>query len=268
MSLLTATLFLAGFVGIAHVDRVQALVIAPRISLGSSTSSLNWAGYAVVSNDGSVSAAYGSLVVPSLSCSRGTTYVALWVGIDGYNDSTVEQTGVLGECSHGAAVYSAWYEFYPASPVYCSSSKCPVKPGDHLYESVIYSASTNSFTTTLVDYGSSGSNVEWTYASPPTTVLGALRNSAEWIAERPAIANSLTTLANFGTAYYGQDYTSVEHTNYATVGGVTGAISSFNYVEITMVNYSGKILAAPSSLTSDGTSFSVAYLTSSNFHNK
>ena len=224
---------------------------APRIPL-TMGNSLNWAGYADVVEHGTVTAANGSFVVPTLTCSNKQAYVALWVGIDGYNDSTVEQTGVLGQCSHGAASYSAWYEFYPTSPVYSSNA---VKAGDVINASVTYN--NGAFTTTIYDKSQG-----WTYTSPPTVVSGARRSSAEWITERPAIGNHLTTLADFGTASYGYDYTGLSGTNFATIGGTTGQISSFNNAAITMVSggHRSSTLASPSLLSTDGTSsFYVAY---------
>jgi hypothetical protein len=249
--LLVIAVFLIG--GLALINTTAASITAPRIALGA-TESLNWAGYAVVVQQGEVNAAYGSWIVPTISCGKQTTYAAFWVGIDGYNDSTVEQTGILTECQHGSAVYSAWYEFYPSAPVYAPSSDA-VKPGDKIVANVVYSSSGNCFTTTLEDITEA-----WTYTSPCTSVSGALRSSAEWITERPAIGRSLTTLADFGKAYYGQYYTGVPGTNYVTIGSTNYTISgSPNYVSITMVNNGGQVLAAPSPLTGGGTSFYVTY---------
>lgn len=235
------------------VSAAQAQSAAPRLAQGSAQS-LNWAGYAVVVGSGSVDAAYGSWIVPALTCTKQTTYAAFWVGIDGYNDSTVEQTGILGECVRGSAVYYAWYEFYPAGPVYAPSSYV-VLPGDKVLGSVVYNPSANCYTTTLKDVSEG-----WTYTSPCTTVSGALRSDAEWIVERPAVGGSLTNLANFGTAYFGQDYTGLNGTNIVTIKGVNYTIAgSPNYVSITMVNSKGAVLASPSALTADGTSFYVTY---------
>ncbi|MEM3671405.1 MAG: G1 family glutamic endopeptidase [Thermoprotei archaeon] len=234
----------------------------PRIPIrGASGQSLNWAGYAVTSSAGSVTSVSGSWKVPTVSCAKKSSYAAFWVGIDGFNDNTVEQTGVLAQCSSGSATYSAWYEFYPASPVYASSSDA-VKPGDIMSASVTYSSSGNCFTTTLTDVTEG-----WTYTSPCTAVTGAQRSSAEWITERPAIGNSLTTLADFGTAYYGYDYTSVSSTNYVTINGVTTPMGSSTGTlnSITMVSSGpgSKTLASPSPVSSDYTSFSVTYASSS-----
>lgn len=216
----------------------------PTIS-GADTSvcSTNWSGYADTGS--SVSAVSGTWTVPKLSCpSRGTTYVAIWVGIDGYSSSTVEQTGILGLCSGGKPSYSAWYEFYPASSV--TISGFTVKPGDTVSASVTYSSTTSLFTTTITD----GSQTHSTSGS----VSGAARSSAEWIVERPEVCSgfrcSLTTLSNFGSV----PFTS----GTATIGTSTGSISAFSDVAITMVG-SSSVLAEPSSLDSTGTSFSVAY---------
>jgi hypothetical protein len=224
----------------------------PMIRAGSG-SSLNWAGYVVTGPSGSVADAKGSWVVPSLACTSTSTYAAFWVGIDGYSDSTVEQTGVLAECSGGSASYSAWYEFYP-SPSFTISGFV-VKPGDVVSAEVSYSG---AFTVTITDGSQSFSTSK--------AVHSAQRSSAEWITEAPSSGGSILPLADFGTAYFGADYTSVAGTNYATVGAVTGPIGSFPssaVQEITMVSSSGAAEAQPSGLSSDGTSFSVAYVASS-----
>lgn len=247
-----AALLAVSVITTAATTGAQPLAL-PRLAQGSSQS-LNWAGYAVVVRSGSVGAAYGSWVVPSVSCTKQTTYASFWVGIDGYNDSTVEQTGVLVQCVRGVPAYSAWYEFYPAAPVYAPSSDV-VRPGDKMVGSVVYNAAANCFVTKLTDVSEG-----WTYASPCTAVSGALRSDAEWIAERPAVGGSLTTLANFGTAYFGQDYTGLSSTNVVTINGVNYTVGgSPNYVSITMVNNKGAVLATPSALTADGTSFYVTY---------
>ena len=94
-----------------------------------------------------MTAASGSWTVPAVKCSGGQSYAAFWVGIDGANSGTVEQTGTLGQCFGGVASYSAWYEFYPAASVTISS--ITVRPGDVFSASVSYSGAT--FTLTITD---------------------------------------------------------------------------------------------------------------------
>lgn len=66
--------------------------------------SYSWSGYMVAASPGSVTDVRGSWVVPLLSCTSSSSYVALWVGMDGFTSTTVEQTGILGECVGGALV--------------------------------------------------------------------------------------------------------------------------------------------------------------------
>lgn len=225
---------------------------------GATSASTNWSGYAVQGGTGSVTAVYGSWVVPQISCSGSTTYAAIWVGIDGYSSSTVEQTGILEQCSSGSAVYYAWYEFYP-NPMYTFPS-VTVSPGDIITASVTYGS--NGFTATMSSSGGGSS-------SKTQAVSGAAQSSAEWIVERPSLCNafhcSLSTLADFGTAQFGSVYTSVAGTSEATVNGVRQAIGSFSssVAEITMVSNNGTPLAQPSALSSDGTSFTINYVASS-----
>ena len=90
----------------------------PTPNPGISTDS-NWSGYAAVTdlNDpqsGSVTAVSGSWIVPTVTAtsSRGTTESAVWVGIDGYSSSTVEQIGTEQDVVNGTPQYSAWWEMY------------------------------------------------------------------------------------------------------------------------------------------------------------
>jgi hypothetical protein len=190
--------------------------------------------------------------VPSLSCSRSTAYAAFWAGIDGFSDSTVEQTGVLAECYQSHVYYYSWYEFYPSLPVYVTG-QVPVKAGDIVYAEISYAS--GLFTATITDRTTGAT------FSISRSDSSAQRSSAEWIAEAPSSAGGVLPLANFGTAYYGSDYTGIASTSYATVSGATGAIGSFGSAvyQLVMVTSSLTVKAQPSALTSDETSFSVAW---------
>lgn len=222
--------------------------------------STNWSGFAVTGPNGSVSSVKGSWIVPSVTCSgkKATTSSSYWVGIDGYSSNTVEQTGTDSDCSSGHGNYYAWYEFYPNPSILISGFT--VKPGDTISATVTYSTSTGLFTTSITDGPQN--------FSTSSSVAGAARSSAEWIVERPALCRgtrcTLTSLSNFGTVSLGSDYTSVSGTNYATVSGTNGPIGSFgsNVFRITMINSSGRTLAEPSVLSSDGTSFTETWFAS------
>lgn len=218
----------------------------------SSWDSYNWSGYAVTGATGSVTDARASWTVPPVSCPVGSKprqnqYSSFWVGIDGFNDNTVEQIGTDSDCQHGRPTYYAWFEFYP-NPSYIISS-ITINPGDVISAEVV-STGGGWFTVSLTNVTTNQSS-----GSISTQVPGAQQSSAEWIAEAPSSTSGVLPLADFGTVLFNQ--------NGATVGGTTGAIGSFgsNVQDITMVGQRSPhpIKAQPSSLSADGTSFSVTW---------
>jgi hypothetical protein len=215
--------------------------------------STNWSGYAVTGS--SFTTAKASWTVPTVNCTTTpNTYSSFWVGLDGWTSSTVEQTGTDSDCDGKSPSYYAWYEFYPAGSVLISS--VAVSPGNHISATVSYSGS--EFTTTITNETTGKS------FSKSGKVSGAKRSSAEWIAEAPCCTNAggILPLSDFGTVDFGDDYTGVTGTNDATDSSVSGAISAFGTAvnEAIMVNGStGADEAVPSSLSSDGTSFTVKW---------
>jgi hypothetical protein len=201
-------------------------------------SSTNWSGYAATETSSPFTGVSASWVQPAGRCGSGDQYSAFWVGLDGYSSSTVEQTGSEVDCDGPFAEYYAWYEMYPAYPVYFND---PVKPGDHFTGTVTYQASTGDFDITLAD-----STEGWT-ATAAQTLPGATRSSAEIIAEAPSSGTSggVLPLTNFGTVNFSD----------ATVNGGTG-LCQLNPVEITMPSVSVSSL-------SNCENFSVTYTGSS-----
>jgi hypothetical protein len=235
--------------------------LAPRIHWGRSDSSwlsTNWSGYAVTGSAGSVTDVKGSWKVPAIvACPKRTNqYSSFWVGIDGFSSNTVEQVGTDSDCRGGVPVYYAWYEFYP-SPSYTIFT---VTPGNVISAEVTYSSSSGKFTVSISDAAPGKSY------STSATVSSAKRSSAEWIAEAPSSYSGVLPLADFSTVYFGFDNTKASGTCYATVGGVTNTIGSFgsSVQVITMVSSSRghAVKASPSNLSTDGTSFSVAWKSS------
>lgn len=125
---------------------VSAIVAAPRLPGQRNGTSTNWSGYAVTGPVGSVADVKGSWTVPAIqgSCSAGSKkqpnnqYSSFWVGIDGYNSNTVEQTGTDSDCQNGKQVYYAWYEFYP-QPSFIISSLV-IHSGDVISAEVKYAS--------------------------------------------------------------------------------------------------------------------------------
>ena len=134
----------------------------------------NWSGAAATGSG--FSSVTSTWTEPSVTCNSTNDLMAPWVGIDGYGSSTVEQTGVATDCSSGHAVYQAWYEMYPANPVYYSNA---VYAGDHFTGTVTRSGT--SYTLTISD-----TTRGWSKTT--TKSLSASNASAEVIIESPTAA--------------------------------------------------------------------------------
>ena len=140
---------------------------------GQAFSGGNWGGYVSM---GSFTTATASWREPSVTCNSRNDLFAPWVGIDGDGSSTVEQTGVATDCSSGRAVYQAWYEMYPAAPVYYSESAAPVRAGDSFTATVTRSG--NSYKLDISD-----TTAGWSKTT--TQSLNAQHSTAEAIIESP-----------------------------------------------------------------------------------
>jgi hypothetical protein len=211
----------------------------------------NWSGYVVTGS--AFTSAKASWHVPEVNCSKTpNTYSAFWVGFDGWTNGTVEQNGTDSDCSGTTPQYFAWYEFFPAPPVLIKD--VPVSPGDVMSAEVSYNGS--EFTL-YIKNETTGKSHTRTKAVP-----GAQRSSAEWIAEAPGSSGGgILPLADFDKANFGEDKTGIGGTNYATDSSTSGPISAFgsSIKEVTMVSSKNVVEAVPTSLTKDGTSFTVAW---------
>src|SRR4051794_30938567 len=88
-------------------------------------SASNWSGYA---KTGSYTTATGRWVVPSVAATKSASYSSQWVGIDGFNNSDLIQTGTEADYYNRSAHYNAWWEILPAAETPISSMT--VRPGD------------------------------------------------------------------------------------------------------------------------------------------
>jgi Peptidase A4 family len=127
----------------------------------------NWAGYVAQNASGSfrdsVTMSAGSWIEPTINCSAGkTTDVSDWVGIDGYTDTTDEQTGSSADCNGAVASYYLWYELYPHPSITITGIK--IHSGDRLSAWVNFSATLNKFTMTIRVGAHSFSKTEAAYA--------------------------------------------------------------------------------------------------------
>ena len=146
--------------------------------------SSNWSGYAVTAPTNSVSDVAGSWVVPTAN-PKTSGYSSVWVGIDGYNSSTVEQIGTDADVVNGKVTYYAWYEMYPSASM--TISTMTVKPGDSITGSVAYNAvnkdfvlkitnttESETFTTTLAAKGAASLRRNGSLKHHPPTTASCL----------------------------------------------------------------------------------------------
>ena len=259
--------------GIYHVPIIGKVVLPGLGSIlggglrhATAVQSANWGGYADTNDTyGSVASSW---VEPTVKCSSGgggltgllggtglggllggpTTASAFWVGLDGYSSTSVEQLGTDSDCVSGKPSYYAWYEMYPKPSVPLASPDV-VSPGDHMTAMVASNAAGTSFVLMIKD-----ATANWTFSTTQSG-SGFARSSAEVIAEAPSSCNVLfcgeVPLADFGRV----DYTG---SSLIDTAGRRGSLSAFDANEITMVK-NGTTLATPSSLSADGTSFSMTW---------
>lgn len=189
------------------------------------TVSLNWSGYAATSAK-KFTYVHSTFVQPAITCpGLKNEWTSNWVGLDGFNNGTVEQDGTFAHCGGAQSttpVYQAWYEMYPANSV----NVFRVHPGDVIDTAVSYAHGQFSLTVSDLTTGKSASDV--------AACATCERASAEWIIERPALCNNaltkcfLTRLADFGTSTMGG-------TEARVAGGSTKGIAGFLNYPINMV---------------------------------
>jgi hypothetical protein len=208
------------------------------------TLTTNWAGYVAFGE--TFTDVKGTWVQPTANCSHGRAIAAFWVGLDGWDSSTVEQTGTEAACLGPTPFYFAWYEFYPAGPVALDSITYPVVPGDTITAEVKHVGSNVTITI--------NSDAWQAPFSASISDIGLDLSSAEWIAEGPT-----RNLTDFGTVGFTSATASTDTATY-----VNYPINSLNWAheDITMVLQRGPFLttrASTSTLGAGGDSFTVTW---------
>jgi hypothetical protein len=198
-----------------------ALVHGHRISY-----STNWSGYAVTGS--TFSTATASWTQNAITCTSGdgSTDMSPWVGIDGYNTNTVEQTGSSGDCNGASKDYYAWYEMYPRGVQIINK---PVSPGDQFTATVTHTSGT-SYKLVLKDITQG-----WT--NSVTRSLNAKNASAEAVMEMAA-----SHLTKFGTDPF---------TGFTVDGQPIGSYSGAPYtIEQMEIRVNGTVCDSTSGLSS------------------
>lgn len=196
--------------------------------------SSNWSGYAIAGSG--FGAITGSWIVPAVSRTKKATYSSNWIGIDGFNNASLIQTGTESDYVNGSARYRAWWEILPAPETIISS--ITVRPGDHMSASVT-KGSGSSWTITISDNtgGQSFTTVQ-SYSGPQT--------SAEWIEEAPTVGGRTAKLAHYGLATFDP-------------GTVNGGNPGLTASESGVMIQRGVQVSTPSVPDSDTDGFNMAY---------
>ncbi|MGH2856410.1 MAG: G1 family glutamic endopeptidase [Solirubrobacteraceae bacterium] len=244
-----------------------AIPAAPAQADVQQATSENWSGYVAEGSGTSKSfkTVSGTWVVPRADCSSAQGYASFWVGLGGAGQTrSLEQTGTEVSCSgSGTASYSAWYELVPAAPVTVNMA---VKPGDTIAGKVTVNGSD---VTVSLSNRTSGATFHKTLTMSNPDV-----STAEWIAEAPSACQQGTSgcstlpLADFGTVQF-------SNASATTTDGHTGTISDSDWSSAAVAlnpnsgtmgfggpqfaSQSASAGATPSSLTSDGSAFSVTW---------
>lgn len=235
-------LALAGTLALSTPPATAAMTIAshPRIAAGKNTStgpwsSSNWSGYAITG--GTYTSITGSWKVAAVSQSSRQTFSSTWIGIDGFNDSNLIQTGTEADYYSGSAHYNAWWEILPAAETPIST--ITVHANDVMSAS-IQRVSGSAWTITIVDT-TTGQKffTNKAYSGP--------LSSAEWIEEAPSVGGRIATLAHYASPVA------------IDPGTVNGANPGFTSSESgVMVQHFAQV-STPSAPDSESDGFAMAY---------
>jgi hypothetical protein len=217
--------------------------------------SQSWCGYALGMwvptttefQVGAVSDIKGTWTVPTiLDCSfpdrdRSST----WIGIGGVADKYLVQVGTAQNCNLGRPENYAWFEAYPKKQK--QIHRFPVNPGDIVSAEISFLGDGQYRLT--IENVTQGVSTNISVSQPSNQ-----NDTAEWIVEAPqGILRKTWPLADFGKESFSNCSVTLNSkevpANSCTVSG---------YV-ITMEDGNDTIKAQPSSLSCDGTSFSVMW---------
>jgi len=210
--------------------------------------SQNWAGYIAFGSvlKASVSFVTGTWNVPTVLPTNGNSYSSIWVGIDGYSSSTVEQLGTEHDWINGKQQNYAWFEMYPNYAYQITGF--PVNIGDSITASVKYKGN-NVF---VLSIANNTKKVSTTIPTNKTVSNIAQRSSAEWVVEAP-FSTAILPLSHFANVNFTKCTT--------IINGLSGSINknSWKNNALNMVTSIGQPKAITSNLNSDGQNFNVSW---------
>jgi hypothetical protein len=221
--------------------------------------SSNWSGYAATST--TYSGVQGNWTVPTVTgCGAGgrspACYSAAWAGIDGFNNSSLIQTGTEQDFKPRSASYSAWWTTsangFAEQKIGIShnrSDPCTndtgrfcgaVAAGDSMTATIAISGG-NGTITLKNNSGSHG----WTFTI--TVSYSGPEASAEWIMEAPTVGGQIATMPNHNNFTFDPGY----------VNGTTNP--NLHNTDGGELIQNGNVESIPSAPDSDTNGFTMAY---------
>lgn len=211
-------------------------VTQPGTPASATSSSSNWSGYAA--SGGTFSSVTATWTVPTVSANTSGAD-ATWVGIGGLTSRDLIQAGTQAMVDGSGVIYSSWIEMLPQS-----SRNVPlsISAGDSVTISITQQSG-NDWLISMKNNTTGGSyNTTVQYASSAS--------SAEWVQEAPSVGRGLVSLDQFGVVQFSGAS--------AVRDGKQMSLSALGAKPITMINGQGQAIAQPSTVASDGSSFTVA----------
>jgi hypothetical protein len=203
----------------------------------------NWSGYAAT--NGTFTGVSGTWTVPVVSGTGNFGTDATWVGVGGVISRDLIQAGTIGMDSSGTVSYRVFFETLPDSTL---TVDLAVNGGDSI--TVTLKQQVSTVWQIVIRDNTTGQSVAF------TDNYNSSLSSAEWIQEAPSGVRRILPLNDFSTFQF---------TNGSTIeNGKNVTIAGAKATTITLVGSSGQVLAAPSALGSDGASFSISRVNSSN----
>ncbi|KAF8342490.1 peptidase A4 family-domain-containing protein [Amanita rubescens] len=154
----------------------------------------NWAGSIQNSTQGTFTTVTGTFVVPTPSAPEG--FSAIWVGISGFTcqSGALLQTGIQMNLANDDVSYQAWYEWYPAGPIFFDN--IAINSGDQVRLTVMATSTTTG--NVFIENMSNNQTVQQELSS----TFPLCQESAEWIVEDFGSDESLVPFNNFGTVIF------------------------------------------------------------------
>ncbi|MWV42923.1 hypothetical protein GRF59_04720 [Paenibacillus sp. HJL G12] len=153
--------------------------------------SANWSGYTISGSPKSFRRISANWTVPFVRPSSTPSYSSAWIGIDGFGNSNLIQTGTGHDFVNGKAHYYAWWEILPSV---MTLIPLPVHPGDRM-QAVISKCTGKTWLIYLRNVSQN-----WTFRT--TKRYNGPQASAEWIVEAPQVGAFISKMARISSVSF------------------------------------------------------------------